>query len=176
MEAKEFNYLLKYINKDEKNFNKLYDFLLSKIVFHIKLNFGDEYLADDVVQDFFVKLRKIPYKEYIESPMGWVFKICDNIAIDNLRKYKKETALPSDSKVFTYHDKNIAEAELFGDFDSLLKKLDPHTAEIIVKSKYEGYSLKELALLYGENYNTVRQICSRGLKKLKKIYKDYKKM
>ena len=52
---------------------------------------------------------------------------------------------------------------------STISSLDERTCNILVKYYIEGYSLKEIAESLNLNYNTVRTIQNRGLRKLRKI-------
>lgn len=46
----------------------------------------DEPLAEDVMQEVFIKLLQSPPSPHIKNPRAWIFKIARNLAIDNKRK------------------------------------------------------------------------------------------
>lgn len=164
MDEKEFNKLLKNLTI-AKNFNKLYTFYYPKIVSHIYFKFHNKNLGEDVAQDFFLKLLDKGVDSYIERPTAWVYTVCDNLAKDALKKNQKYV-LSSENLNLSEPDDTFENA-LFGEYKDCLKSLDTQTRDIIIKHFYEGYTLKEIAEISEINYGTVRQKCSRGLKKLK---------
>ena len=170
MEEETFNKLLKDIH-DPCAFDTLYKFYYPKIVRHIISKFRRKDLGEDVAQEFFIKLIRLEF-EYVRRPASWIYVSCDNIARDFLNNDKKY------NMAFTEDEKKSEEAFehlIFGEFRDTIKSLEPDTYEIIVKHYFEGYSLKEISEITGMNYNTVRQKCSRGLKKLKEISKKRNK-
>ena len=161
MDEKEFNKLSKNLHI-AKNFNKLYKFYYPKIVNHIYFKFHNKSLGEDIAQDFFLKLLHNGVNSYIEHPTAWVYTVCDNLAKDVLKK----NDLPLESSALSSPDDTF-ENMLFGEYKNRIKELDAQSRDIILMHFYEGYRLKEIAEILQINYNTVRQKCSRGLKKLK---------
>lgn len=164
MNGKEFNKLVKNLSI-AKCFDKLYFFYYPKIVAHIYFKFHNKSLAEDIAQDFFLKLLDKGVDCPIEYPTAWVYTVCDNLAKDVIKKDKKYALSLENLKLSEPDD--AFENALFGEYRNSLKTLDTQTHDIIIKHYYEGYSLKEIAEILGLNYSTVRQKCSRGLKKLK---------
>lgn len=169
MDSKEFNKLLKKINKNSRAFEKIYKFYFSRVVRYLSIKYNQA-LAEDAVQEFFIKLQEhAQHCKYIECPTAWVYKCCENIAKNKLRQDKRYTYIEKlDEMIFEQR----YEVELYGELYEAIKKLDISSQKIIKMHYSEGYSYLEMAHIFNANYNTIRQKHSRALKKLKNFLKD----
>lgn len=89
----EINSLVKALqNGDESAFSKLYDMYSGALYGLILKIVLDEEIAQDVLQDSFVKIWKNcqSYAQEKGSFYTWMLNICRNTAIDSIRKSKKE--------------------------------------------------------------------------------------
>lgn len=166
MDARKFNKLISRI-ETQKAFSVLYEYYFPKIVSHIYFQFKKRELGEDVAQEFFLKLLHKKPSDYIEHPNAWVYVSCDNIAKDFLSDEKRYNMAYSTAEVDKQDE--LFKKVLYGEYRQQIEQLDEDTRRIILMYFYEGYSLKEIAATLEINYSTVRQKCSRGLKKLKKI-------
>jgi RNA polymerase sigma-70 factor (ECF subfamily) len=167
MEVNYFNYLLRVLKYNQKAFTALYNYYFPRIVVHISNVFNDEKLGEDIAQEFFIKLFKMNYSKFVVYPTAWVYKICDNLAKDVLKKEIPTSEYDDNSENRVNFDESfVANCELTEKFT----QLNDVTQRIIYLIYWEGYSLKEISELLKIKYSTVRQLYSRGLKKLKKIY------
>lgn len=165
MDARQFNVLLNKACKDEHAFELLYDFYYKRIVLRLSNCFGRD-LAEDVAQDFFMKLvmSKKQY-EYIENPTAWVYACCANIA---KTKFAKET------REITFNEELCSETDLDLDFEKVflgieLDQLDELTRKIVVLHYWKGYHFGEISEILGITSDAVRQRHKRLKKKLKYI-------
>ena len=87
MDAKEFNRRFKNASKDKQSFLKIYEEYYSKIVLHISVKFDDS-IAHDIAHDFFCKLIEGKFEQVgsVASPTAWIYKVCDNLAINSFKK------------------------------------------------------------------------------------------
>lgn len=164
MNAKEFNKHLKSADSNHLAFVKLYEEFYSKIVLHIALKF-DHSIAQDIAHDFFCKLVDGKFKETttIEYPTAWIYKICDNLAINTYKKDAKYVSLAD--LEFVDHAQNIDDIL---DVTSLFEHLDTFEKKVIYLHFFEGYSLKEIALSFNIKYDNFRKKYGSILKKIKK--------
>jgi RNA polymerase sigma-70 factor (ECF subfamily) len=89
----EINALVKALqNGDESAFSKLYDMYSGALYGLILKIVLDEEIAQDVLQDSFVKIWKNcqSYSQEKGTFYTWMLNICRNTAIDSFRKTKKE--------------------------------------------------------------------------------------
>lgn len=164
MEVREFNKYLKNADQNQQSFIRLYNEYYPKIVLHISVKF-DESVAHDIAQDFFCKLVSGAFKdtEYVKSPVAYIYRVCDNLAINIYKKEAKYVALTN----FEFSD-GKQDIDKMLDIGKLLDMLDNFEKNIIYLHFFEGYSLKELAGIYGIKYDNFRKKYGAILKKLKK--------
>lgn len=166
MNTSRFNYLIKNLSKSESLFSELYSYYYPKIRIHLYRKFRNKQLSEDIAQDFFIKIFDMEIEEPIETPTAWVFRVCDNLAKNQLIKQKNECPL-SDVTVAAAVDDY--ERFLYGGYIDLLNRLDAETRELIIKHVFEGYSWRELAREMNVSYAAIRKRYSRGLKILRKM-------
>ncbi|MDD3831423.1 MAG: sigma-70 family RNA polymerase sigma factor [Clostridia bacterium] len=159
----EFNNLIKRIAKDEKCFDKLYQYYFAKIVLFLRSKYGTKVNGADIAQDFFVMLLSNNVG-HIKYPNAYVYKVCSNMAYHKLGVYNSETQLLETipTPLPPEYDDTI---------DRALSTLDTLELEIIKLHIYYGYSLKEIAIDTGQNYSTIRSTYNRSMKKLKEKLK-----
>lgn len=164
MNSIEFNNLLRLIHDNPTALKKLYDFYFPKIIYHIGKKYGRS-LAEDVAIEFFEWLVEHNVKEYVYSPTTWINIKCESIA-------KKQI---SNEKRFHYYNVEIPDEDviskevLYGDLYEVIKDLPELDQKIIEYHYWEGYKLKEIAVILNENYDVIKQRHKRLLSKLKKI-------
>ena len=81
-----------YINGDEKGLVELLRRYQSKIYTSIYLLVKDEYLAEDIFQDTFIKvINTLKANKYNEEGkfLPWVTRIAHNLVIDHFRREKR---------------------------------------------------------------------------------------
>ena len=84
--------MLQYTNGNEEAFATLVDRHKKKIYTTIYLIVKDQYLAEDLMQEVFVKvINTVKTGRYNEEGkfLPWVTRIAHNLAIDNFRKAKR---------------------------------------------------------------------------------------
>lgn len=164
-----FNELLKRIRKDATALDTLFNYYYPRIILHINRVYPTA-SAEDIAQEFFFKLLKTEISGYISKPTSWVFTICENIAKAKHNKESRE--LPASdllesiaTPVNTTEDiiNKIQAQQIFKSVN------DDMTKEIIYLHYWEGYSLKEIAVITGLSAVNVRKKHSRAIKILKKI-------
>ena len=165
MKKEKFNLLLNNYKTDRNSFIELYEFYYHRIVFHVAFKFSRE-IAEDVAQEFFVKLLRIELDEEVEFPTTWVYTVCDNLAKTLVKKFKTYDQLTGNE--FYEFSSDISEREMLKKAMGFLDELD---IKIIAMYYWEGYSLKEIATILNHPYETVKKRHVRALKKIQKNLK-----
>ena len=168
MNAIEFNRLINCIKRDKTAFERLYNFYYPKIVLHIHRVYPNVD-AEDIAQEFFVIITKMPRMKWIKRPTSWVYTMCRNIVKKAFRDIKEcsiddnlfEVSWP---KSFLDVEENI---EIKQQIDDIFLILDNETKQIFILYYWEGYSFKEIAEILNIRAGTIRQKHSRALQKLK---------
>jgi RNA polymerase sigma-70 factor, ECF subfamily len=160
--------------KDESAFEQLYLTTRRKIFSTVLLIVKRRHLAEEVVQEAYVRiwLNAARYKPSIASPMVWMITIARNRALDMARKPIRE--MPSDDSVlFSFPADGptaleaieISEDQMMHQLKLLyaLQALDPTRRQLIIAAYIRGESRKQLSERYGVPVNTIKTWIRRAL-------------
>lgn len=129
---------------------------------------GDQYLAQDIVADAFVKAC-ISLPDDVPSFRYWLLRVCRNLWIDHQRRQKH----------FSYEDPSAYISGSYTPETEYLKKeqhkalwramdaLSPPDRELVVLHYFSGLSLQEIAPMINISYAAVRQRMVRLRRELK---------
>lgn len=166
MQASEFNYLLNRLSFDRRAFDKLYAYFFARIVMHVQMRFSKADFAEDIAQEFFIKILTLKNVSYVKYPTAWVYRVCDNLAYDHLAKQPQQVDI--DSLVLCADSVDHNETD---NLKRILSKLSEIEREIIVMRVIEGYSFVEIGTELKLNVNTVKSHYRRGLAQAQTLYK-----
>ena len=119
---------------------------------------GDEHLAQDLIADAFVKAY-LSLPDRIPSFRWWLLRVCRNLWIDHLRKYKREQSsealewLTASDTPESFFIKNERIHVLW----TALGTLRAPDRELVTLHYFSGLSLKDTAELLGIPYTAARQ-------------------
>lgn len=119
---------------------------------------GDEYLAQDITADAFVKAY-LSLPEEVPSFRYWLLRVCKNLWIDHLRRHRREV---SDAPLEHMTDGVTPETRCIQSERSrclwnAIGTLPPLDRELVTLHYVSGVSLQEAARLLGKSYPAVRQ-------------------
>ncbi len=181
-----------YRNGNEAAFNQLVDRYHSKVFTTIFLIVKDQAIAEDLLQDVFVKvLHTLNSDKYNEEGkfQPWVMRIAHNLAIDHFRKAKRyPTILLEDgSNVFnslsfaedSSEEQRIKEETLVW-VRNLIDELPEAQKEVVIMRHYLDLSFQEIAEQTGVSINTalgrMRYALNHIRKKMKQVNSAYDKI
>jgi len=173
--------LTKAIAGDEQSFSKVVQLLLPALYQFIFLIVRDHDLAEDIVQETWIKAWK--HRSRFDPKFSfktWLYTIGKHTAFDML---KKKQPLPlsffsDEAGEFSFEKEILHEAEIVRSLDqaSLAEYFDEALGELpilyrtlLILVYREDYDLHEAASLLGEPYNTIKSRHQRGLKQLRVI-------
>lgn len=151
----------------------IYRFLLFKV--------GDSVLAEDLLQDTFVKaLVNIDKYEWRGLPLEhWLIKIARNVTVDHWRTDKSQREQDIDP-MFDLHDTNkppdervMAGLEVEALSEALVNLPDDRR-EVVILRFIEGYPNADVANVLGKSTSAVRQLQMRALNQLKGLMRGRK--
>jgi RNA polymerase sigma-70 factor (ECF subfamily) len=155
-----------YINGDDKAFESLVKKTKSKVYTTIYLIVKDRYIAEDLLQETYIKaidvLKSGRYNEEGKF-MPWIVRIAHNLAIDYFRKDKRypTVVLEDGSAVFNsfeFSEDSFEDIQLKQDqivnIRELVKKLPDEQREVLVLRHYEELSFQEIADMTQVSINT----------------------
>jgi RNA polymerase sigma-70 factor (ECF subfamily) len=181
-----------YRNGNEAAFNLLVDRYHSKVFTTIFLIVKDQDVAEDLLQDVFVKvLHTLNSDKYNEEGkfQPWVMRIAHNLAIDHFRKAKRYPTilLEDDSNVFnslsfaedSSEEQRIKE-ETLAFVRNLIDELPEAQKEVVIMRHYLDMSFQEIAEQTGVSINTalgrMRYALNHIRKKMKQVNSAYDKI
>lgn len=151
---------------------------------------GDAQIAHDIFQDTFLKVLK-SLKNYREQGKfsNWLFGIAHHLAIDNLRREKRQQQIISKSEGKLNHDddfehitepsflpdRNIERQELKQILNNAINRLSNEQKEVFLLREHTDLTFKEIAELLNRPLNTVLAQMKCALLNLRKILtKEYR--
>lgn len=171
-----------FLGGDEKAFEELVDRYLKPLYnFAFQLT-QDQSASQDIVQDVFVKVWKnLARFDGKRKFSTWIFAIAKNTVYDLLKKKK---VLPfsafenaeGENFLESLENKSIlSNAEILQKLDNakeaqqLLDSLSPQLKTILLLHFQQGFSLAEIAEIFGQSSNTVKSQYRRAIFSLRKI-------
>ncbi len=155
-----------YIQGDDKAFETLVKRSKSKVYTTIYLIVKDRYVAEDLMQEAYIKaidvMKSGRYNEEGKF-LPWILRIAHNMAIDYFRKEKRypTIVLEDGSKLFNsfqFAEDSVEDIQLKADqvanVRELIKKLPDEQREVLIMRHYEDLSFQEIADQTGVSINT----------------------
>jgi RNA polymerase sigma factor (sigma-70 family) len=141
--------------------------LYGRACFNLALRIlGDPSAAEDIVQDVFLRMMATVSRFRGDAPFGiWLKRMAVNSTIDAVRRKRR---LDGDDPT-EHFERLVAEdlsPETRVDAWSLLMQLSPRERAVVVLHEMEGYTHKELALLFDQSESYSKSILARCLQRL----------
>lgn len=145
----------------QEGFRILYDNFSAALYGVIERIVLDKTLAEDVLQEAFVKIWKnfAAYSPEKGRLFTWMMNICRNLAIDHLRSAHQKVSKNIQSlDQFVGTEKGSVRMEQleFIGVESALNKLKPEQLKLIQLSYFQGYTQEEIAEESGIPLGTVK--------------------
>lgn len=165
-------------------FDTLIDRYQEKIYNTILFMVKDSYLAEDLIQEIFIKIiDNIKQKKYAEEGkfLPWALRISHNYCIDHFRKVKRTPTIKTsdDQDIFeviknTEHsaDYKMTRSQTHQNIQALVDLLPEEQREIIVLRHYANLSFKEIATMTNCSINTALGRMRYGLINLRKMMNE----
>ncbi|ANQ50471.2 sigma-70 family RNA polymerase sigma factor [Flammeovirga yaeyamensis] len=155
-----------YLNGSEAAFEQLLNKYKNKLFTSILLIVKDEFVAEDLLQDTFIKaIKMIRAGKYNEEGkfMPWISRIAHNMAIDHFRKQKRYPTIVMEdgSSVFDtldFSENSIEDQKILketqANVKALVDRLPDSQREVLVMRHYMQMSFQEIADSTGVSINT----------------------
>lgn len=181
---KDSDLIRQYRNGSEQAFEKLVDKYKSRVYTTIYLIVKDQAIAEDLLQDVFVKVvQTLNSDGYNEEGkfQPWLMRIAHNLAIDYFRRKKRyPTILMEDgSNVFNtieFAERTVEDIQIQEDTTQLVRRLIdelPETQkEVLIMRHYMDLSFQEIAEQTGVSINTALGRMRYALMNLRKMMKQ----
>ena len=170
-----------YLDGEESVLEQLLRRHKSKIYTSIYLLVKDQYLAEDIFQDTFIKvintLRGGRYNEEGKF-LPWVMRIAHNLVIDYFRKEKRTPIITSADgtdvlNLIQIYEESAEERMLreqsYTDLRATIQLLPDEQKEVLIMRHYAGLSFKDIAELTDVSINTALGRMRYALSNLRKL-------
>lgn len=141
----------------------------SELVRHVTRRLGGPADADDVVQDTFLRVQKIPQDTDIQNPRSYLFRMADNVATDHLRSRvaRGRHLVVTDAE---YVEADDASAERVVDYrqrmavlERAIANLPSRQRQVFLMHKFDGLSHQEIAAELGITRSAVEKLVMKAL-------------
>lgn len=164
-------------NKDRTVFDFIFSYYYTGLCAYVRRWVDDQDIAEDLVQDFFVRLWiNSSNIEITTSLKSYFFTSIKNRAVNYLKHVKiteKFGAQVLNSPNEEHSNWEFTETELTDLIEKGMQKLPPRCREIFILSRFEGKDNAEIAGRLGISKRTVELQISNALKILRTELKDY---
>ena len=173
-----------YINGDEEAFKELVIRHKNRVFTTIHLIVKDRYLAEDLLQETFIKaVKTIKSGRYNDEGkfLPWILRIGHNLAIDTFRRSKRYPTVLMEDGTNIFETLEFAEAPIEDRkiTEDSIKQLKRHIQElpdsqkqVLIMRSYLDMSFKEIADETGVSINTALGRMRYALINLKKKMKE----
>lgn len=159
--------MTRYRMGDEEAFAALYERHSSKIYGYLRAKTSSDALAREIFQVTFLKLHATRDRYRADLPfLPWVFSICRNELIDTMRKKKRnlEDATEWLPEIAVQPEESEKDEALS------LASLQGAQKKALEMRYQEELSFEKIAERLGTSQANARQLVSRGVKALRKLY------
>jgi RNA polymerase sigma factor (sigma-70 family) len=170
-----------YLSGDEAGLTELIRRYQTKIYTSIYLLVKDDFLAEDIFQDTFIKvINTLKAGKYNEEGkfLPWVVRIAHNMVIDHFRREKRSPVINNGDdfdifEVLGNYDESIEERmvrnQTYTDLKTLIQLLPSEQKEVLIMRHYGEMSFKEIADITGVSINTALGRMRYALNNLRKM-------
>ncbi len=164
---------------DAQYFDELFQRYSIKVYAKCLSLLKNEELANDAVQEIFVKIYLSIAKFSGKSKFStWLYSITYNYCIDYLRKKKRsdklfvhtEKQLP-DLEADEVNDKELLEMEV-GRLKIVLDQLSEKDKSVLLMKYQDGMSIKDIAVVFSKTESAIKMMIKRAKVKAVKTYKE----
>lgn len=179
MDQTEEKYLFKEIqNNDEKAFEKLFHQYYGHLCLFASRILQDDDAAEEIVQDFFVKLWEKRASVSVETSLrSYLYKSiknqCLNLIQHNKIKYKHVQSILSEAKNDQTLQDNFTEIDLAKNIKESIQSLPEKRQKIFRLSREEGLKYREIAEKLNVSVKTVEAQMGLAIKYLRDKLKNY---
>ena len=175
-----------YQNGNEEAFEELVNMYKARIFTSIYLIVKDNYLAEDILQETFIKaINTIKRGKYNEEGkfLPWIMRIAHNLAVDHFRKSKRFPVVVMEDGSPVFNTVNFSEApfetvqiqkEIQDKVRYLIQDLPDTQKQVLIMRHYMDLSFQEIADTTGVSINTALGRMRYALINLRKRMKKYK--
>ena len=162
---------VEFLEGDMKAFHSIYSFHY-QMLYNFGLKFLEPAKVEDCIHDTFLNI--LHYKDKIKSVKNvkaYLFRSFRNQAIKTLKDNRLDFNLIEGS--IPQEEEGQDKEKILVELKELILQLSPREREIIYLKYFQEFNNKEIAELLGIKYQTVRNILSDAIKKMRLLGDDF---
>lgn len=175
-----------YIAGDEGGLKVLIERYKTKIYTSIYIRVKDEFLAEDIFQETFIKvINTLKAGRYNDEGkfLPWVIRIANNMVIDHFRREKRAPVVVDADGYDIFESLNFSDEGLESkmvrqqediDLKRLIQLLPDDQKEVLIMRHFCDMSFKEIADVTGVSINTALGRMRYALANLRKMIDEHK--
>ncbi len=178
--------VLQFQKGQQKAFAELLKRHKSKVYTSIVVIVKDRYLAEDLFQDTFIKaIRLLNENKYNEDGkfLPWIIRVARNIAIDHIRKNKRQPLIVTENgspifSSFQFAESNAESVQIEQEESLMVRKLiamlPEEQRDVLIMRHFADMSFKEISEASGVSINTALGRMRYALINLRKLLEKHK--
>lgn len=159
------------MDKQKKEFSKIYDQFINKIFRFIFLKVNSKELAEDLTSETFLRTWECFKTQKIENISAFLYRIARNLIIDHYREKNKMNTVSAEILPIADSRENLEKkAILNSDLENIkkaLSQLNEDYQNAIIWYYIDNLSIKEVANLLERSEGATRVLISRAIKVLR---------
>jgi len=166
----------RYVDGDPRGFREVYAGMAPVVGRCLRRWVGDPTLAEDLVQETFVRVHRARARYRRGAPVGpWVLTIARRLSIDALRRKGRSrekltrTGVLPDGGGAPAGPSPAEVEEVIAEVQRAVRELPPTLRDVVAMHKIEGRPLAEVATILGIKEGAARVRAHRGYQRLKKM-------
>jgi RNA polymerase sigma-70 factor (ECF subfamily) len=175
-----------YVNGDEGGLRVLIDRYKNKIYTSIYIRVRDEYLAEDIFQETFIKvINTLKAGRYNDEGkfLPWVIRIANNMVIDHFRREKRAPVVVDADGYDIFESLNFSDEGLENkimreqqdvDLKRLIQLWPDDQKEVLIMRHFCDMSFKEIADVTDVSINTALGRMRYALANLRRMIEEHK--
>lgn len=129
----------------------------------IKSRVGDASIADDILQDVFLRIHsRIGTLKANHKMQHWIYQIARNAIIDHYRTHRTTEELPETLAALEPEPTDIARQEISSCLVPMIQELPDHYREALMLSEIKGWTQQTVATKQGVSLSGAKSRIQRG--------------
>ena len=165
MEDRQLSALLEQVRRGDRDaFEEMYRDMSAPIFTVLMRITRDRGLAEDTLQEFFLKMYRTPPPASVKKPRAYLFRTAENMALDALRARRQAESADGSARPAQGGDplRRLVVEEAF-------EALPPAQRRVITLHLNGGLKFREIAAVTGEPLGTVLWRYRKGIDKLREL-------
>jgi RNA polymerase sigma-70 factor (ECF subfamily) len=157
---------------DESGFEKLYEKTARPLRSYVERITGSATLADDILQETFLRYLRAPLKVEDDAVKSYLYKIATNLVYDHFRQTKRasrwQILLRTQPEAEIVDDNFAGETEMM----QVFRHLQPQERALLWLAYVEGYQHREIAATLNLSVMSIKVLLFRARRKLAQMLGD----